>query len=60
MRNKGRVVTKSTILERVWDYYFDPHTNVVEARVYRLRDKTDRNASEKRSKTARGFGYVLG
>ena len=60
MRNKGRVVTKNTILERVWDYDFDPHTNVVEARVYRLRDKIDRNASEKLIKTVRGFGYVLG
>ncbi|MBO6166773.1 MAG: response regulator transcription factor [Kiritimatiellae bacterium] len=60
MRNKGRVVSKNTILERVWGYNFDPHANVVEARVYRLREKIDRNAEKKLIKTVRGFGYVLG
>ncbi len=60
MRNKGRVVSKNTILERVWGYNFDPHANVVEARVYRLREKIDRNAEKKLINTVRGFGYVLG
>ena len=60
MRNRGRVVSKNTILERVWDYAFDPHTNVVEARVYRLREKIDRAAERKLITTVRGFGYVLG
>ena len=60
MRNKGRVVSKSTILERVWDYDFDPHTNVVESRVSRLRDKIDRQAERKLIRTVRGVGYVLG
>lgn len=60
MRNKGRVVSRNTILERVWNYDFDPHTNVVESRVYHLREKIDRNASEKLLRTIRGFGYVLG
>ncbi len=60
MRNKGRVVSKNTILERVWDYNFDPHANVVEARVYRLREKIDRGAEKKLINTVRGFGYVLG
>ncbi len=60
MRNKGRVVSKNTILERVWGYNFDPHANVVEARVYRLREKIDRNADKKLINTVRGFGYVLG
>ncbi|MGN0853710.1 MAG: response regulator transcription factor [Kiritimatiellia bacterium] len=60
MRNKGRVVSKNTILERVWDYDFDPHTNVVEARVCRLRNKIDRNAATRLLRTIRGFGYVLG
>lgn len=59
MRNKGRVVSKNTILERVWDYDFDPHTNVVEARVCRLREKIDRCSTRKLIATVRGFGYVL-
>lgn len=60
LRNKGRVVSRNTILERVWDYDFDPHTNVVEARVCRLREKIDRGPGEKLIRTVRGFGYVLG
>ena len=42
MRNKGRVVSRNTILDRVWSCSFDPHTNVVESRVYHLREKIDR------------------
>lgn len=42
LRNKGRVVTKTTILEHVWEYNFDPHTNVVEAQICRLREKLDK------------------
>jgi len=60
MRNRGRVVSRNTILESVWDYGFDPHTNVVEARVCRLRDKIDRDSENKLIRTVRGFGYVLG
>ena len=60
IRNKGRVVSKNTILERVWDYDFDPHTNVVEARVCRLREKIDRDSARELIATVRGFGYVLG
>ena len=60
MRNRGRVVSRNTILERVWNYDFDPHTNVVEVRVCRLREKIDRGASRKLISTVRGFGYVLG
>ena len=60
MRNRGRVVSRNTILERVWDYSFDPHTNVVEARVCRLREKIDRASARKLIRTVRGFGYVLG
>ena len=59
MRNSGRIVSKTMIMEHVWDYNFDPQTNVVEARVCRLRDKVDREFSEKRIKTIRGMGYVL-
>ena len=60
MRNKGRVVSRNTILDRVWNYSFDPHTNVVESRVYHLREKIDRQSSRKLLRTVRGFGYVLG
>ena len=42
MRNKGNVVSKTMIMEHVWDYNFDPQTNVVEARICRLRDKIDK------------------
>ena len=60
MRNRGRVVTRNTILDRVWNYSFDPHTNVVESRVYHLREKIDRRFDRKLIRTVRGFGYVLG
>lgn len=60
MRNRGRVVTRNTILDRVWNYSFDPHTNVVESRVYHLREKIDRRFERKLIRTVRGFGYVLG
>ena len=60
MRNRGRVVSRATILERVWGYDFDPHTNVVDSRVCHLRDKIDRDSNRKLIRTVRGFGYVLG
>lgn len=59
MRNAGRVVSKTMIMEHVWDYNFDPQTNVVEARICRLRDKIDRDFSTKLIHTIRGAGYVL-
>jgi two-component system OmpR family response regulator len=59
MRNAGRVVSKTMIMDRVWDYNFDPQTNVVEARICRLRDKLDRVSSQKLIHTIRGVGYVL-
>jgi len=59
MRNAGRVVSKTMIMEHVWDYQFDPATNVVEARICRLRDKTDRGFDKKLIHTIRGVGYVL-
>ena len=59
MRNHGRVVSKTMIMEHVWDYNFDPQTNVVEARISRLRDKIDRLFSRKLIHTIRGAGYVL-
>jgi two-component system OmpR family response regulator len=59
MRNTGRVVSKTMIMEHVWDYNFDPQTNVVEARVCRLREKIDRSFDSKLIHTLRGVGYVL-
>lgn len=59
MRNAGNVVTKTMIMEHVWDYNFDPHTNVVEVRICRLRDKVDKRSTSKLIHTLRGVGYVL-
>ncbi len=59
MRNAGRVVSKSMIMEHVWNYSFDPQTNVVEARISRLRDKIDRGYDRNLIHTVRGVGYVL-
>jgi two-component system OmpR family response regulator len=59
MRNAGKVVSKTMIMERVWDYNFDPQTNVVEARICRLRDKVDKGFESKLIHTVRGVGYVL-
>jgi len=59
MRNAGRVVSKTMILQQVWDYSFDPQTNVVDVLVCRLRNKVDKNFAEKLIHTIRGVGYVL-
>lgn len=59
MRNAGRVVSKTMIMEHVWDYHFDPQTNVVEARICRLREKVDKGFEKKLIRTVRGVGYVL-
>ncbi len=59
MRNQGKVVSKTMIMEHVWNYNFDPQTNVVEARICRLRDKVDRGFGTKLIHTIRGVGYVL-
>jgi two-component system OmpR family response regulator len=59
MRNAGVVVSKTMIMEHVWDYNFDPQTNVVEVRISRLRDKIDKGFERKLIHTIRGVGYVL-
>jgi two-component system OmpR family response regulator len=59
MRNAEKVVSKTMIMEHVWDYNFDPQTNVVEARISRLRDKIDKGFPTKLIYTVRGVGYVL-
>lgn len=59
MRNAGRVVSRTMILEHVWDYNFDPQTDVVDVLVCRLRNRVDRDFDEKMICTVRGVGYVL-
>lgn len=59
MRNSGNVVSKTMIMERVWDYNFDPGTNVVEARISKLREKVDKDFEKPLIHTIRGLGYVL-
>ena len=59
VRNAGRVVSKTMIMEHVWEYNFDPHTNIVESRICRLREKIDKPFEVKILHTVRGFGYVL-
>jgi len=58
-RNAGKVVSRTMIMEHVWDYNFDPMTNVVEARVCKLRDKIDKDFDTKLLHTVWGAGYVL-
>lgn len=59
MRSAGRVVSKTTILAKVYDYRFEPGTNVVDVLVHRLREKVDRGFDKKLLATVRGMGYVL-
>ena len=59
MRNAGRVVSKTMIVSRVWEYSFDPQTNIVDVLVSRLREKIDRPFEKRLLHTVRGVGYVL-
>ncbi|KQT87137.1 response regulator transcription factor [Aurantimonas sp. Leaf443] len=59
MRNRGRVLTRTMLLERVWEFHFDPRTNVVETHVSRLRAKVDRPFDGEMIRTVRGSGYVI-
>jgi len=59
LRNPGRPLTKTFLLERLWDYSFDPQTNVVDVLVCRLRAKLDRDFAAKTVQTMRGVGYVF-
>ena len=59
VRNKGHVVSKAMITEHVWNYNFDPDTNIVEARISKLREKIDREFDFPLIQTVRGLGYVL-
>jgi two-component system OmpR family response regulator len=59
MRNTGKVVSKTMILSHVWEYSFDPQTNIVDVLVSRLRERIDRPFDQKLLHTVRGVGYVL-
>jgi two-component system OmpR family response regulator len=59
MRNAGRVVSKTMIMEHVWDHNFDPLTNVVEVRICRLRERVDKGFDRKLIHTVYGAGYVI-
>ena len=59
MRNAGQVVTRKMLLEKVWDYHFDPQTNVIDVHVSRLRSKIDKDFDEPLLHTVRGAGYRL-
>ena len=59
MRNAGRVVTRTMLLESVWDFHFDPKTNIVETHISRLRSKIDRGFDTELIETVRGSGYIL-
>ncbi len=59
VRHAGQVVTRTMLLETVWDFHFDPQTNIVETHISRLRSKVDRDFSDPLIHTVRGTGYVL-
>ena len=59
MRHAGQVVTRTMLLEHVWDYYFDPRTNVIDVHVSRIRQKIDKEFDKPLIHTVRGAGYVI-
>jgi two-component system OmpR family response regulator len=59
MSHAGHVVTRTMLLEQVWDYYFDPRTNIIDVHISRLRGKIDKGFDEPLIHTVRGSGYVV-
>jgi two-component system OmpR family response regulator len=59
MRHAGQVVTRTMLLENVWDYHFDPQTNVIDVHVSRLRSKIDKGFAKPLLQTVRGAGYMI-
>ena len=59
MKNAGQVVTRTMLLEHVWDYHFDPQTNVIDVHVSRLRSKIDKQFDKPLLHTVRGAGYMI-
>ena len=59
VRHQGQVVTRTMLLEAVWDYYFDPQTNVIDVQISRLRGKIDKDFTPRLLRTVRGVGYMI-
>lgn len=59
LQHKGQVVTRTMLLEHVWDYDFDPHTNIIDVHISRLRSKLDKGYDTQLVKTIRGAGYII-
>lgn len=59
LRHKGQIVTRTMLLEHVWDYHFDPQTNVIDVHISRLRRKIDEGSSTSLIQTVRGAGYII-
>ena len=59
VRHQGQVVTRTMLLEAVWDYHFDPQTNVIDVQISRLRQKIDKDFSPPLLHTVRGVGYMV-
>jgi two-component system OmpR family response regulator len=59
MRHAGHVVTRTMLLESVWDYHFDPQTNVIDVHISRLRKKIDRDFERPLIHTVHGAGYMI-
>ncbi len=59
LKHKGQVVTRTMLLEHVWDYHFDPQTNVIDVHISRLRSKIDKGFETKIIRTVRGAGYII-
>ena len=59
MKHAGQVVTRTMLLENVWEYHFDPQTNVIDVHISRLRQKIDKDFDQQLLSTVRGAGYML-
>lgn len=59
LKHKGQVVTRTMLLENVWDYHFDPQTNIIDVHISRLRHKIDKNSDSPLIRTIRGAGYII-
>ena len=59
MKHAGQVVTRTMLLENVWDYHFDPQTNVIDVHISRLRSKIDKGFAQPLLHTIRGAGYMI-
>lgn len=59
LKNKGKIVTRTMLLEKVWEYNFDPQTNVIDVHISRLRNKIDKGFSYPMIETIRGAGYMI-